>query len=89
MTKRRSKHTGRRTVSLLLALVMLIGILPQLILPARADLGGIYEGTRGEIDYWIFWSEDTWGKFGCNVQCQYCSSCYHEEYDDGDWVEKI
>ena len=58
MTKRRSKHTGRRTVSLLLALVMLTGIAPQLTLPARADLGGIYEGTRGEIDYWICLGEN-------------------------------
>ena len=37
MTKRNNKRTARRALSLLLALVMLIGVLPQITLPTRAD----------------------------------------------------
>ncbi|MBR4132714.1 MAG: S-layer homology domain-containing protein [Oscillospiraceae bacterium] len=50
MTKRRSKHTGRRTLSLLLALVMLIGILPQLTLTVLSKDGKDYNLTI-DFDY--------------------------------------
>ena len=83
MTKRRSKHTGRRTVSLLLALVMLTGILPQLTLPAWAS-SNVSGGNVDGIEYEIHWSDDEWGAFNANIECPNCGIWWHRECSSGD-----
>ena len=89
MTKNKANtRTVRRTLSLLLALVMLLGVFPQITLPVHA-LGGVSGGTIDEIEYEINWSDDTWGEGNVAICCPGCETWYDTDFSQGDSVTDV
>ena len=78
MTKRRL--TLRRTLSLLLALVLLIGVLPQLTLPVYAG-GTYYYTSADDIEFEVTY-EDEHGVGEVVVTCPTCGETYNQDFDD-------
>ncbi len=80
MTKRRL--TLRRTLSLLLALVLLIGVLPQLTPPVYAGNSYFYTSSDG-IDFEVTY-EDEHGVGEVVVTCPTCGETYDQSFDNND-----
>ena len=78
MTKRR--FTLRRAMSLLLALVLLIGVLPQLTLPVHAG-DTYYYVSADDIEFEVTY-EDDWGVGEVAVICPTCGETYWQDFDD-------
>ena len=80
MTK--TKHTfGKRTLSLLLALVMLIGLMPQITLPVHA-LGDVWDCEIDGKEYTVFWDPDKFAHGVIEMRCEYCGATYDREFID-------
>ena len=85
MKKRRLLESlcAKKTLSLVLALVLLWSLLPQLTLPARA-LGDIVDYSYSGVDYFVDWDPDEWNHGLVVMQCPYCEHCAEIEISDGD-----
>ncbi len=85
MKKRRLLDSvcAKKTLSLVLALVLLWSLLPQLTLPARA-LGDIVDYSYSGMDYFVDWDPDEWNHGLVVMQCPYCDHCAEIEISDGD-----